>query len=155
MVGDVDHVCDLGNHFENGHLDPLAQSDRSHAASLAASTEPEISSVAFNGHELGDTAVARDGWVDALVENLPDSFGHVAGELNVAGGDIGRGRVGIVEYEAARIIRLEKVLPVVERGPTQLVGVLCLEHHLEIAVMLHDMTGRRFVDSLKPHVVGV
>ncbi len=151
MVGDVDDVLDLGDHFEDGHLNPLAERDRGHPTSLAATTEVQIDGVALDSDELNHSAVTGNRRIDALLEHLGDPLGDVARELDIALGNVGRRRVGIVEYETL----FEKVAVAIKSGSADLVGVGLLQHHRQIAVALHDVFGTGLIGGLKPHVVGV
>ena len=80
---------------------PSVKRHRAHRAALAAAAHGDVDRVAVDADQRGEATVRAERRVDALLEQLADLLGDVAGELERAGTGQRIGTVGIADDEPA------------------------------------------------------
>src|SRR5579859_894835 len=79
VVGDIHQSDKLGNALSENGLDALSNSDRGHAAPLAAVFEANADPAVVDANQRDAATVGRDGRTDLFVENATDPFDKVLG----------------------------------------------------------------------------
>ncbi len=99
MVGDIDNFDQLGDCILENPLDPLLQSDRGEAATLAAAHELQVSGAAVHRHKLRRSPMSRNRRIDMPLQHHLNLVGEWA--LELPGNDPSRHgrrrRIGIVD----------------------------------------------------------
>lgn len=85
MIGDVDDLRHLGDQFGDGGLDSLGERDGRHPAPLAPPGETDIHRFVCDLDDLDYAAVAGDGGVDDLGDDLLDPLRYRAGQIGGGG----------------------------------------------------------------------
>src|SRR5665809_102743 len=81
MIGDVDHLRNLGDRVGDRDLDPLGQSHARHCASLAATSETKEGRDLLARDQLGPAPVGFARRTDLVLPQLAHALCYVTGEL--------------------------------------------------------------------------
>jgi len=73
VVGDIDHLSDLGDGGFDRHFDPLPERDVDLGATLTAATQLDIRGTTAHLEQVDEATVRRDGGIDLPVEHLLDA----------------------------------------------------------------------------------